>query len=121
MCNPFCNCKKRMNNPQKVAIAERASGSVTAPLLPMAAFLKAQGNPPAPPLSSGQQEPDGFHFDRDRLSTFLFEQPLDGEAVKVHFDFPSGIGFTRQGDLWDSRNRVGIMQSRPASKAFSWK
>ena len=106
-----------MNDSQKVAIAERVSGSVTAHLLPVVAFLKAQGNPPAPARSSGQPEPDGFQFDRDGLGTFLFEQPLDVAAVKARFAFPSGIGFTRQGDIWDSRNRVGILQARPVSAA----
>ena len=78
-------------------------------------FLKAQGNSPAPPLNYARQNPDGFNFDRDGLGTFLFEQPLDVDALKARFAFPSGIGFTRQGDLWDSRNRVGIMQARRAS------
>lgn len=106
-----------MKNPKKVAIAEKVPGSLTAHLIPLVAFLKAQGNTPAPPLSYAQQNPDGFNFDRDGLGTFLFENPLDVEAIKVHFDLPSGIGFTRQGDLWDSRNRVGISRSRPLSTA----
>lgn len=106
-----------MKNPKKIAIAERASGSVTAHLLPVVAFLKAQGNPPAPPLSYAQQGPGGFQFDRDGLGTFLFEKPLDVEALKARFDFPPTINFTRQGDLWDSRNRVGISRSRPLSAA----
>ena len=104
-----------MKNPQKVAIAEKVPGSLTAHLLPLVAFLKAQGNTPAPPLSYAQQNPDGFNFDRDGLGTFLFEKPLDVKAIKAHFDLPSGINFTRQGDLWDSRNRVGISRSRPRS------
>ena len=106
-----------MNNPQKAAIAEQVPGSLTAHLLPVVAFLKAQGNPPAPPLSYAPQNPDGFNFDRDGLGKFRFEKPLDVAAIKAHFDFPSGIGFTREGDLWDSRNRVGIMQARPVSAA----
>ena len=112
-----------MKTPKKVAIAERVSGSVTAHLLPVVAFLKAQGNTPAPPLSYAQQNPDGFNFDRDGLGTFLFEQPLDVEAVKAHFDFPPTIAFTPEGDVWDNRNRVGIMQSRPVSEVdagYNW-
>ena len=112
-----------VNKPPKIEIAEQVPGSLTAHLMPIVAFLKAQGNTPAPPLSYAQQNPDGFNFDRDGLGTFLFEQPLDVEAVKGRFDFPSGIGFTRQGDIWDSRNRVGILRSRPVSKtdaAYDW-
>ena len=104
-----------MEKEPKTAIAEQEPDSLTAHLLPVVAFPKAQGNSPAPPLSYAQQNPDGFNFDRDGLGTFLFEQPLDVDALKARFAFPSGIGFTRQSDLWDSRNRVGIMQARPAS------
>lgn len=92
--------------------------------MPIVAFLKAQGNTPAPPLSYAQQNPDGFNFDRDGLGTFRFEKPLDVEALKAGFDFPPTIGITRQGDIWDSRNRVGISQSRPvleADAAYDWK
>lgn len=97
----------------KVSIAEQEPGSLTAHLVPIVAFLKDRGNPPAPALSYAQQNPDGFNFDRDGLGKFIFEQPLDMEALKAGFDFPPTIGFTAQGDLWDSRNRVGISWSRP--------
>lgn len=107
----------------KVLIAEKEPGSLTAHLLPVVAFLKAQGNAPSAALSYAQQNPDGFNFDHDGVGVFLFEKPLDVAAIRAHFDFPPTIGFTPEGDVWDDRNRVGIMQLHPISEAdaaYDW-
>ena len=108
---------------QKIALVEKVPGSLTAHLMPLVTFLKEQGNTPSAALSYAQQNPDGFNFDRDGVGVFLFEHPLEVEAIKARFDFPPTIAFTPEGDVWDDRNRVGIMQSHPVSEAdaaFDW-
>ena len=104
--------------PKKQPILSHSpSGSHTEHLRPIIDFLIEQGNPPTPRPSYLRLEPDGFYIDRDGVGEFLFEQPLDVAAIQARFDLPPGIGFTRQGDLWDSPNRKGIMQSHPVSAA----
>lgn len=104
--------------PKKQPILSHSpSGSHTGHLRPIIDFLIEQGNPPTPRPSYLRLEPDGFYIDRDGVGEFLFEQSLDVAAIQARFDLPPGIGFTRQGDLWDSPNRKGIMQSRPVSAA----
>ena len=70
-------------------------------LLPVIAFLKAQGYEPA----TG----DVFYFNRDGLGTYGFTQPLDVDLLQQHFDFPPSIQVSH-GQLFDSRHFVRISQ-----------
>ena len=70
-------------------------------LLPVIAFLKAQGYEPA----TG----DGFYFDRDGLGTYGFTQPLDVALLQQHFDFPPSIQVSH-GQVFDTRHFVRIRQ-----------
>ena len=110
-----------MTTQKQPILSHSLSGSHTEHLRPIIDFLLEQGNPPTPRPSYLRLEPDGFYIDRDGVGEFLFEHPLDVAAIQARFDLPPGIGFTRQGDLWDSPNRKGIMQSRPDfSKPIVW-
>ena len=102
-----------MTTPQQPILSRSPSGSLTEHLRPIIDFLIAQGNPPTLRPSYQRLNPDGFYIDRDGVGEFLFEQPLDVEAIQARFDLPSGIDFTQEGDLWDGPNRKGILQSRP--------
>ena len=88
--------------PEKRRIEADASNRTdTDHLLPVIAFLKAQGYEPA----TG----DGFYFDRDGLGTYGFTQPLDTQLLQEHFDFPPSIQVSH-GQLFDSRHFVRIRQ-----------
>lgn len=98
--------------PKKVLIAAKEDHSRTAHLLPLIAFLKAQGNPPhpiPPYLVAGE---NGFYFDRDGLGTFCFEQPLDLAALAAHFELPDSIQLAKT-SVYDSRNFLLISQLVP--------
>lgn len=107
----------------KIRIQEKVIGSLTAHLMPLIEFIKAQGNPPVPPPSYAQLNEDGFRFDRDGLGTFLFQEPLDVAAIQARFELPPTIVFITDGDIWDRRSRVGIQRGRPVTEAdliFDW-
>lgn len=70
-------------------------------LLPVIAFLKAQGYTPA----TG----DAFCFDRDGLGTYGFTEPLDTQLLQEHFDFPPSIQVSH-GQVFDTRHFVRIRQ-----------
>jgi hypothetical protein len=98
--------------PKKVPIAEREGHSRTAHLLPLIAFLEAQGNPPhpiPPYLVAGE---NGFYFDRDGLGDFTFEQPLDLAGLAAHFELPDTIKLAKT-SVYDARNFVRISQLIP--------
>lgn len=98
--------------PKKVPIAEQEGHSRTAHLLPLIAFLEAQGNPPhpiPPYLVAGE---NGFYFDRDGFGTFLFEQPLDLAGLSAHFELPDTIKLAKT-SVYDARNFVSINQLFP--------
>ena len=88
--------------PEKQRIeADAANLTDTDHLLPVIAFLKAQGYEPA----TG----DGFYFNREGLGTYGFTQPLDVDSLQQHFDFPPSIQVSH-GQLFDSRHFVRISQ-----------
>lgn len=88
--------------PEKQRIeADAASRNDTDHLLPVIAFLKAQGYEPA----TG----DAFYSTRDGLSIYGFTEPLDVDLLQQHFDFPSSIELSH-GQLFDSRHFVRISQ-----------
>ena len=110
-----------MKTEKQPILSHLPSGSETGHLRPIIDFLISQGNPPTPRPSYMRLNPDGFYVDRDGVGEFLFEQPLDVQAIQARFDLPPGIDFTQQGDLWDGPNRKGIMRSRPDfSKPIVW-
>ena len=92
--------------PEKRRIEADASNRTdTDHLLPVIAFLKAQGYEPA----TG----DGFYFDRDGLGTYGFTQPLDTQLLQEHFTFPPSIHLSVDG-LHDSRHFVRIQHTPDA-------
>lgn len=93
-------------------IQERLPDSRAAHLLPIVDFLRERGNIPSPRLSYASYTENGFNFDRDGQGVFLFDQPLDLEAVKAHFELPATMGYTRNG-IYDERNRLSIEQTVP--------
>jgi len=70
-------------------------------LLPVIAFLKAQGYTPA----TG----DAFYFDRDGLGTYGFAQPIDTDGSEYHFVFPPTVKLTPT-SIYDTRHFVTIKQ-----------
>ena len=90
----------------KTVIAQDApSRNDTDHLLPVIAFLKAQGYEPA----TG----DEFVFNRDGLGTYGFTQPLDVDLLQRNFVFPPTIKLSVDG-LHDTRHFVRIAQGNPA-------
>lgn len=90
------------NTPEKQRIlTDAANQTDTDHLLPVIAFLKAQGYEPA----TG----DVFYFDRDGMGTYGFTQPLDVALLQQHFDFPPSIQVSH-GQVFDSRHFVRIRQ-----------
>ena len=88
--------------PEKQRIeADAANLTDTDHLLPVIAFLKAQGYEPA----TG----DVFYFTRDGLGTYGFTQPLDTQLLQEHFDFPPSIQVSH-GQVFDTRHFVRIRQ-----------
>ena len=88
--------------PEKQRIERDApSPNGTDHLLPVIAFLKAQGYVPA----TG----DVFYFDRNGLGTYGFTQPLDVALLQQHFDFPPSIQVSH-GQVLDTRHFVRIRQ-----------
>lgn len=97
---------------KKVPIPIREGHSRTAHLLPLLAFLEAQGNPPhqiPPYLVAGE---NGFYFDRDGFGIFYFEQPLDLAGLATHFELPDTIKLAKT-SLYDAGNFVSINQLFP--------
>jgi hypothetical protein len=70
-------------------------------LLPVIAFLKAQGYIP----TTG----DVFWFNRDGLGTYGFTEPVDIQLLQEHFIFPDSINLS-PGKLFDTRHFVQICQ-----------
>jgi len=88
--------------PEKQRIDQDApSRNDTDHLLPVIAFLKAQGNEPA----TGDQ----FYYNRDGLGVYGFAQPLDTQLLQEHFDFPPSIQVSH-GQVFDTRHFVRIRQ-----------
>ena len=88
--------------PQKQRIeADAPNRTDTDHLLPVIAFLKAQGYTPA----TG----DVFYFDRDGLGTYGFVEPLDTTDLTAHFDFPPSVRVV-PGRIYDTRHFVRITQ-----------
>ncbi|KUG09211.1 hypothetical protein [Solirubrum puertoriconensis] len=93
-------------------LPDAANGSSTDHLLPVIDFLKAQGNAPA--------GPDKFTFNRDGLGVYAFQQPVDVEQLRAHFDFPPSIHLSADG-LHDSRHFVRVQQATPLlARRFSF-
>lgn len=88
--------------PKKQRIeADAASRNDTDHLLPVIAFLKAQGYEPA----TG----DAFYTTRDGLSVYGFTEPLDVALLQQHFDFPPSVRVSH-GQVFDARHFVRIGQ-----------
>lgn len=87
--------------PKQRIAADAPNLSDTDHLLPVIAFLKAQGYTPA----TG----DVFYFDRDGLGTYGFAEPLDTSGLPEHFDFPHSVQVV-PGCIYDTRHFVRITQ-----------
>ena len=88
--------------PEKQRIeADAANRTDIAHLLPVIAFLKAQGYEPA--------TSDAFYSTREGLSIYGFTEPLDVDLLEQHFDFPPSIELSH-GQLFDRRHFVRIGQ-----------
>lgn len=91
---------------EKIVIERDAANQTdTDHLLPVIAFLKAQGYTPA----TG----DAFYFDRDGLGTYGFAEPLNTAGLQDHFVFPPSIHVTPT-SIYDTRHFVTIKQSAGA-------
>lgn len=90
-----------MQTEKKRILTDAANQTDTDHLLPVIAFLKAQGYEPA----TG----DVFYYTRDGLGTYGFTQPLDTQLLQEHFDFPPSIQVSH-GQVFDTRHFVRIRQ-----------
>ena len=96
---------------EKVALVEKLPDSRTAHLQPVIDFLKAQGNAPA--------SNDEFTYNRDGFGEYEFHQPLDVEALRQRFTFPSTILLTKDA-VQDTRNFVAVTQALPPSAPLTF-
>lgn len=87
---------------------DAGNGTDTDHLLPVIEFLKKQGNQPA--------TNDEFRFNRDGFGVYGFQQPINIDLLKRHFDFPSTI-ILAGGALRDDRHFVGIEQYSDSAKS----
>ena len=93
--------RKAIKAAKERILTDAPSRNDTDHLLPVIAFLKAQGYEPA----TG----DAFWYTRDGLGTYGFTQPLDVGLLQQHFDFPPSVQVSH-GQVFDTRHFVRICQ-----------
>ena len=86
----------------KTRIPEQVGDSQTAHLIPVVELLKRLGNRPS--------SVNGFEWDRDGHATYTFDDPIDVQAVREHFELPPDVHIVGGRYIQDGRHRVQVSQ-----------